>query len=150
MYLKPGTKGTYRGDSRWGEGIYLGMVESSEEYLIGTEKGVIKVRTVCRHGNKEGRWNKEMLAKMVGVPWEPIPAAGGVEVPAAVELPQREGPPPVIEEPEEREITRRRVFIMTVDVKQYGGSPDCPGCDWVKRNKRGPKRESAQRNAERE
>ena len=64
------------------------MVESSEEYLIGTEKGVIKVRTVCRHGSKVRRWNKEMLAKMVGVPWEPIPAGGEVEVRAAVELPE--------------------------------------------------------------
>ena len=52
-------------------------------------------------------------------------------------------------EPEEREITRRRVFIRTVDVKQYGGSPDCPGCDWVKRNKRGPKREHTEKCRER-
>ena len=38
MYLRPGTKGENKADVRWGEGVFLGLLERSEEYVIGTEK----------------------------------------------------------------------------------------------------------------
>ena len=57
MYLKPGTEGKNKADQRWEDGIYLGMRERSEEYYIGTDLGVRKVRTIRRHGLKEKQWS---------------------------------------------------------------------------------------------
>ena len=55
-FLKPKTEGKNKGESRWGEGIWLGIREESGEYIIGTQKGVIKVRTIRRRGSHQERW----------------------------------------------------------------------------------------------
>ena len=45
-------------DDRYYDGIFLGMRLRSDEILIGTEHGVIKARSICRH--PEGhQWDKE-------------------------------------------------------------------------------------------
>ena len=43
-YMKPGSVGKNKFDSRWEAGIYLGMVDSSGEKIIGTSEGCMKVR----------------------------------------------------------------------------------------------------------
>ena len=53
------------------------MLERSEEYVIGTENGVVKARTIRRHGMREKQWDKERLNKFKGVPWEPVPGREG-------------------------------------------------------------------------
>ena len=42
MCLKPGTEGKSKADVRWKYGIYLGMISRTEDYLVGTEHGVLK------------------------------------------------------------------------------------------------------------
>ena len=49
------------------------------ENLVGTEKGVIKCRTV-RRMPEEQRWNKELVPNMKGSPWEPVPGVRGEHV----------------------------------------------------------------------
>ena len=56
-YLKPNTRGKYKGDSRWGTGVWLGFRDESNEILVGTDKGIIKVRTVRRKGTDAQRWD---------------------------------------------------------------------------------------------
>ena len=49
-YLKPGTKGKYKKDTRWANGVFLGVREESGEYVIGTPEGVIKCGSCKRKG----------------------------------------------------------------------------------------------------
>ena len=46
MYLKPETIGVNKLDSRWSTGHFLGIRDDSNELLIGTSQGVLKVRTI--------------------------------------------------------------------------------------------------------
>ena len=48
LYLKPGSGGKYNMDSRWGDGIWLGVVDSSGEKVIATPQGCLKVRAAQR------------------------------------------------------------------------------------------------------
>ena len=80
MFLHPGTEGNDKADYRWGEGVYIGIRNRSEEYLIGTKEGVTKVRTVKRRATKEEQWNQDMFKSIRGTPWEPIPGREGVEL----------------------------------------------------------------------
>ena len=45
--------------------------EESGEIFIGTEDGIVKVRTVKRFAREEDRWDRKRLDKMKGTPWEP-------------------------------------------------------------------------------
>ena len=44
------------------------MREESNEIFIGTEEGVIKVRTIRRKGSKTERWDGSQIDKMRGTP----------------------------------------------------------------------------------
>ena len=57
VYLKPGAEGTIKADVRWHGGIYLGMRLRTEEHLIGTDHGVIKVRSIRRRGMTDLQWD---------------------------------------------------------------------------------------------
>ena len=52
-YLKPGSAGKEKLDERLGDGIYLGIIEESSEFYIGTKEGIIKVRTSARGGESD-------------------------------------------------------------------------------------------------
>ena len=65
-------------------GIFLGVKLTSQELYIGVEKGVIRARAVKRRAGGE-RYNVELLKKLQGSPWRPVPGAprDGGEAPAA-------------------------------------------------------------------
>ena len=69
MYLKPGSKGRDKLESRWGSGIWLGSRDESQESIIGTREGCIKVRDIRRYGEIQARWNPEELNEFQGAPW---------------------------------------------------------------------------------
>ena len=69
-YLKPKSLGKRKLVSRWASGIWLGIRDESNEVLIGTTEGVIKVRTVRRKGSPEERWDTVGIDSMKGIPWE--------------------------------------------------------------------------------
>ena len=52
FFLKPGSSGKEKLDERWGDGVYLGVIEESSEIYIGTIDGILKVRTFARRGEK--------------------------------------------------------------------------------------------------
>ena len=52
-YLKLNSKGQDKYLSRWGRGVWLGILERSGEVLIGTADGIVKARTVRRHADYE-------------------------------------------------------------------------------------------------
>ena len=50
-------------------GICLGIIDRTEEVLIGTERGVVKCRTVKRLPENQ-KWDAELVSKMQGVVWQ--------------------------------------------------------------------------------
>ena len=84
-------EGKDKGDSRWGEGVFLGVKEESGEVIIGVEKGVVNARTFRRFGSEEERWRKEKVLGMKGTPWEPMPGRGNIEVTTTVNTPSNPG-----------------------------------------------------------
>ena len=80
MYLKLESEGKDKGESRWREGIFLGIRGESGELIVGTNEGTVKARTLRRHGREEDRWKTESWDKICGVPWECIPGRRGVEI----------------------------------------------------------------------
>ena len=57
--MKPDSEGKFKADVRWVDGVYLGMREMTDEYLLGTPKGIIRIHTISRKGTTEEQWNKE-------------------------------------------------------------------------------------------
>ena len=49
----------------------MGVNERTEETFIGTERGGIKCPTISRLSQSDV-WDKELLVKMKGVPWNPV------------------------------------------------------------------------------
>ena len=73
----------------WGDGVWLGMRHDTGEVMVGTDKGVIKVKAVKREGAEERRWNKVPFNSLRGLTWEPILGEGdqGRELRATVSVP---------------------------------------------------------------
>ena len=62
------------------DGIWLGIIERTEEHLIGTEHGVVKCRTGQRlPGNQ--RWDWTMVTSIPGTTWKPVPGHQSDHVP---------------------------------------------------------------------
>ena len=65
------------------DGIFLGMRLRSDEFLIGTTRGVIKTRTL-RTRVEEEQWDDEFARSIKGEPRQPFPAINSDHVPAAI------------------------------------------------------------------
>ena len=84
-YIRLGSAGKDKLDERWGDGVYLGIIEESLELYVGTKEGIIEVRTLARRGEAD-RWRKKEIEEMVVVPWEPVPGRGLREVRSKVQI----------------------------------------------------------------
>ena len=98
---------------------------------MGTELGVIKVRTSRSIADESNRWNWDRFIKMKGVPWHPVPGSGDREVRSKVYIPVEQ--PPRVEEPRDRTVSERRVQILKEDVQRFGYSVGCEGCRAIER-----------------
>ena len=56
------------------------MRDESCEYIIGTDDGVVKCRTIKRKGSDEQRWDLGAIERMNGTPWEPERGRHGGEI----------------------------------------------------------------------
>ena len=56
-YLKKKSVGKDKFNSRWEEGIYLGVICDSGETIVGTNPGVVKARDFRRKTIYGDRWN---------------------------------------------------------------------------------------------
>jgi len=84
-YLKPESVGIDKADSRWDNGVFAGLRIESGEIFVVTSKGVIKVRTFARKPEEE-RFEAKLLEEGKGVPWEPVPGRGRIEVKTKVRV----------------------------------------------------------------
>ena len=85
-HLKPESASVNKLESRWENEIFVGIREESNEILVMTKEGVIKVMTFKRRPEGE-RWNLEELANGKGLPWEPIPGREGIGIKSRVHIP---------------------------------------------------------------
>ena len=56
MCHPPGKRGRAKLENRWEEGVWLGIADRTNEVIVGTSEGVMKVRDVRRHGIETDRW----------------------------------------------------------------------------------------------
>ena len=137
MYLKPGTKGKDKFNSRWEKGVWLGVKDDTGEVIIGTTLGTVKARDFKRLGSNEDRWNKEVVTSVQGTPWEPTPGKADDAIPVRVRLAEEgreQEPPKPIDQGIEREEIKRRARITREDVVRIGFTLNCPGCKAISRN----------------
>ena len=84
LYLQMKIVRRSKGDTAKREGVWLGTIERTEEAILGTERGVIKCRTVSRLP-ESSRWNANNVLRMRGVPWEPVSGRIGFQIPVDID-----------------------------------------------------------------
>lgn len=57
-----------KSEARWREGLWLGMVETSDEHLIGTKLGAIKCHCIA---GVSDNLDAKIIEEMRGQPWQP-------------------------------------------------------------------------------
>ena len=74
-------------ESRFRDGIWLGLDVRTGEVYMGTPSGVVKARTIKRKIDSErGSFDEVMSAR--GTPWEPVPGIEKADISTAVRIPQ--------------------------------------------------------------
>jgi hypothetical protein len=105
------------------KGTFLGIDRVTSEYILATEQGVAKSRSLMRLPFDQ-RWREDHLSTIVATPWQR-------HIPRETEafFPERcaqEAPP------REEVVTVRRFKITAPLLEQHGLSEGCPQCDWIR------------------
>eukprot|EP00972_Heterocapsa_arctica_P020978 3090536-Heterocapsa_arctica.AAC.1 len=61
-------------------GVYLGVLQASNEMLVATADGVVKVRTI-KSLPEDRRWDSEAVLSVKGTPWAPVDGATSAPAP---------------------------------------------------------------------
>ena len=130
LYLKMGTRGRDKLDSRWETGVWMGVKDNTNECIIGTSEGTVKARDFKRIADREKRWDAELIKSLKGTPWQPIPGRNDDALPVRVRLSEEQHV--ILPSPENlaapRPEIRRRARISRSDVIKIGCTVGCPGC----------------------
>lgn len=130
-YLRAESKHNKTFDSRWKDGVFYGVTDTSGEIIVGTKDGVLKARSF-RRKPESLRWDWEFFKEVKGTPWEPIPGREGIEIKSRVTMPE-DIKISKVPEGEEREIRSRRVRILKSDIERFGFTQNCAGCRSINR-----------------
>ena len=84
MPLKGSKSLRSKGDVKMEFGIWLGAKLRTDEVLVGTEKGVVKTRTI-KGLPEEQCWDKDYIMKICGTPKEPVPGRHGDHIPIEID-----------------------------------------------------------------
>ena len=121
-------RGRGKMESRWKEGVYVGLDCNSTEKLVGDEAGIHKVVSI-RRKPAQWRWNKKLVEEFKGIPWDWSPVTGEIlphPISLAPELPEaaeeRAEPSRPIRGPKSLYITRK-------NLETHGFTAGCPACD---------------------
>ena len=135
LYLPAGKRKSKITD-KWLPGVFLGVIDRSDELQMGTPDGVVKARSYKRLSLAD-RSDSKFFLNCVGVPWCPVPTQPSLEeipitthIAAPLQVPRSELPPPPPTEPE-ADAKARRVYIRAdVELKNplIGYTPNCGGC----------------------
>ena len=114
-------------EERFREGIWVGILGTSNEHIILTEKGPTTTRTIRRMEDHD-KYDLDMLNKVIGKPLvdseEDQEEDSDVDLSARVECKSKEN-----EEGHNVEAhVKRRWKITKEDIEKYGPTPGCLGC----------------------
>ena len=126
--LKSKTEAQDKGETAWAEGLWLGHARSSNEVLIGTRDGVVRAWAVRRR-DPQDRWDSKLIQDMKGTPQQPNPNKPGTMIPIKInfdEMPKHEN---INLQPARTEDGPRSMFIQGWELKQYGYTEGCKGCE---------------------
>ena len=109
--------------------MFLGLKLTSGEKLVGTPKGVLKVRIVRRKLESE-RWDARQMEALTSFLWKPYIQSADDKVLIR---------PPVAIQPSDAnkqevrlqcdgDLAPRTLSIQRKDLVNYGYAPSCPGC----------------------
>ena len=116
------------------EGLYLGMTFHTNEAVVMQLSDGVMVRTGLIQ-RQEREVTKEMLNKLVGVPWDPVGVVGargdGGHHDGEHVIPGQSSNEDGL--PVTREQTPRSVYITSGFIRQYGPAAGCPKCRSVAR-----------------
>lgn len=135
-FFKPGSASQDKLDERWGDGVYLGMIEESSELYIGKKKGIIKARTFARGGEAD-RWRKKDIEEVVGAPWEALPRRGMGEVRSKVYIAGAGSGEYIIPETQMQQAVPTRMRSDIEDLDKYGYTLGCTRCQANNRGEAG-------------
>ena len=134
MPLKPGRGGKF--DPKFHFGIYLGRSGFSNEVVVGTEHGAVRVRTV-RRLPEEDRWDAKFIESIVGTPWAPDgrgedkPIGVKISLPEMTKEDERLAKTDIAAEP-----VVRRAYLRRSDFERHGFTDGCQGCRALQRGER--------------
>ena len=120
---------------KWSEGIFLGLVDKSSEYIIGTPMDCVKSSNAKRMTKADAR-DPSLFNAVAGTPWKMAPSIGASlrqeDLPARA-MSVRAEAVAVHELPVQPHMDRatgpRKVYIRKdVELARYGFTPACRGC----------------------
>lgn len=91
-------------ETKWGDGLWVGKVESSDEHIVLTKDGVQKVRAIRRKEESE-RFSKDLYDAVRELPWS---LSGTLHDTIGKE---------------------RRRYITRAMIEEHGKTPGCPACN---------------------
>jgi hypothetical protein len=126
-------------EAKFEKGIYLGIQEGTGMRWVGTPNGVVRTWTTKTLA-EEDKWQAEIFENFVGLPWQlkmPVAREAGMkpvpDLELDIELPGQPEVPAVQVEKKQKGYIPRGVYIRRdVELKQYGYTDGCDGCDAAK------------------
>ena len=115
LYLRMGTRGRDKLDSRWATGVWMGVKDETGECIVGTSEGTVKARDFKRFADPAKRWDSTLVKSLQGPPWQPTPGRNDEAIPVRVRLAE-EGSKPILPNPDglaapKPEIKRRAIIF---------------------------------------
>jgi len=115
-FLKRG----HKFESRWQQGVFLGVKDNTTEKIVGNGSGVFTVQSIRRKSGDD-KYNLEILQSVTGVPWDPQATRDDVPEgprPAIVagEPAEPLAQPVVVQAPKPK--TSRRLYITKRDLEK--------------------------------
>ena len=116
---------------RYHPGYFVGFVEGTNAYLVLTERGAIKCRSIQRRPESE-RWSDHLLNCTCSVlqpnPLNPGEVRVGIKAPIHVE--SSDGPPiPPTDSGQPTSRGPQRTRLMAKYFRDFGFTEGCPGCN---------------------
>ena len=126
----------HKADSRVQQGIFLGYVWRTTEYLVGTEDTIYKCRTVRRRA-EELAYDQSCI-DFLKISYHDYVMKGARTAPA-ISFPLGGNPQRLEEIPTRgREFVPRKVYVKIGDYEKFGFTQGCRGCTWTQ-NRLGPR-----------
>ena len=153
-------------DNRWIDGISVGMIDRTGEYLIATSEGIIKTAyEPSRHPVNE-QWSMDEIERIRGTPWRPVPTRDSTHIPTTIGIgdegdEQEDSAAPVrmspevmaedadrkvtVEAPAEKGKIQRQFYVREGHIRQFGYHVGWPACEEMRQGRtRGWKTHSAE------